>query len=99
MSHFVVLAPKNCVYTQNGNKLYLHLFAWPFKHLHAPELAGEIEYAQFLHDGSEIIFNEPNPELEGHGHTSVNSKGNTVIFNLPVNKPDVVVPVIEIFLK
>lgn len=92
-------APKNCAYTQNGDKLYLHVFSWPFKHLHAPQLAGKIEYAQLLHDGSEIIFNEPDPELEGHGHTSVNAKGDTVIFNLPVLKPNVVVPVIEIFLK
>ena len=91
-------APKNCAYTQKGNKLYLHIFCWPFKHLHAPELAGRIEYAQFLHDGSEITFNEPDPELEGHGHTSVNAEGSTVIFNLPVIKPEVTIPVIEIFL-
>lgn len=92
-------APPDCRYTQNGKRLYLHVFNWPFKHLHAPGLAGKIEYAQFLHDGSEVLFNEPNPELEGHGHTSVKAEGGSVIFNLPVEKPAVTVPAIEIFLK
>lgn len=93
------IAPKNCSYTQNGNRLYLHIFSWPFKHLHALELAGQIEYAQFLHDGSEVQFDEPEPDSENHSRSSLNVEADTVIFNLPVNKPRAVVPVIEIFLK
>ncbi len=26
--------PQDCRLTQKGNKLYVHIFAWPFKHLH-----------------------------------------------------------------
>jgi len=92
-------APEHCSYTQNGKRLYLHIFSWPFLHLHVPGLSGRVEYAQFLHDGSEVQFDEPKPELEGHGHTSVHATEGTVIFNLPVKNPEIVVPVIEIFLK
>ena len=46
--------PPDCRYTQNGNKLYLHIFAWPLNHIHVKGLRDRIEYAQFLHDGSEV---------------------------------------------
>ncbi len=26
--------PADCRFTQNGNRLYLHLFSWPFRHVH-----------------------------------------------------------------
>ncbi len=88
-------APQDCRYTQNGNRLYVHVFAWPFKHLHLPGLAGKIEYAQLLHDASEIKVVEapegkPLPEW---------MKPGSVTLELPVLKPRVTVPVIELFLK
>lgn len=61
--------PPDCRYTQNGDRLYLHLFSWPYKHVHLPGLAGKIEYAQLLNDGSEIKLRKPDPE-DGV-HTSV----------------------------
>ena len=51
--------PKDCRYTQNGKKLYLHVYAWPFQHLFLDGLRGRIEYAQLLNDASEIKFSEP----------------------------------------
>ena len=45
--------PPDCRYTQNGNRLYLHIFQWPGRHLHLEGLADQVEYAQYLHDGSE----------------------------------------------
>ena len=41
-----------------GSRLYLHLFAYPFAHLRLPGMAGKVEYAQFLHDGSKLLFTE-----------------------------------------
>ena len=35
-------------------RLYLHLFSWPFRHVHLDGLADRVEYAQLLNDGSEI---------------------------------------------
>ena len=43
--------PADARYTQRGDRLYLHLFAWPFEHVHLPGLAGKVAYAQLLNDG------------------------------------------------
>ncbi|MDA1192660.1 MAG: alpha-L-fucosidase, partial [Candidatus Poribacteria bacterium] len=53
--------PPDCRYTQNGNRLYLHLFAWPFQHVHLPGMARRVEYAQMLNDASEIRYSELDP--------------------------------------
>jgi len=90
--------PPDCRYTQSmdGKRLYLHLFAWPFGHIQLPGLAGRIKYAQLLHDGSEVRFTEGELKHFGVGLP----KGNDLlVMMLPVVKPDVLVPVIEIFLK
>jgi len=79
-------APTDCRLTQNGNRLYVHVFAWPFKHLHMDGLAGKVEYAQLLNDASEIRYQE-------------SSDTGILTLNLPIQKPNVVVPVIELFLK
>jgi len=89
--------PPDCRYTQNGDRLYLHIFAWPFGHIHLPGLAGKVDYCQFLHDGSEVKFTENKGVWM---HTSV-MKGipDSVVLEIPVIEPDVMVPVIEVFLK
>jgi len=90
--------PQDCRYTQSedGKRLYLHLFAWPFGHIQLPGMAGRVAYAQMLHDGSEIKFNEG--ELRHFG-VGLPKGDDLLIMTLPVVKPDVIVPVIEIFLK
>jgi len=84
--------PPDCRYTQNGNRLYLHVMAWPLRHLHLKGIADRIEYAQFLHDASEIkVFqNTFDHSIE---------TDNTVVLEIPIQKPNVEIPVIEIFLK
>lgn len=91
-------APRNGRYTQNGNRLYLHIYNWPFRHLHLPGLKGRVEYAQFLHDGTEVTWEEL-PTEGVHQDMLLNSRPDTLTLRLPVRKPDVVVPVIELFLS
>jgi len=81
-------APDHCRLTQNGKRLYVHLFAWPFRHLHFDGMADKVEYAQLLNDASEIHFKK-----------DANSARKTLILELPVKKPAVVAPVLELFLK
>ncbi len=88
-------APSDCRYTQNGNRLYLHLFAWPFKHVRLKGLAGKVQYAQLLSDASEIQF-RAGGEV---GHHLGPAASDVVVLDLPVVKPPVTVPVIELFLK
>jgi alpha-L-fucosidase len=77
-------APPDCRVTQHGNRAYLHVFSWPFRHLHLAGMAGRVEYAQFLHDASEV---------------RMEAKDGTVTLELPTIAPPVNVPVIELFLR
>ena len=89
-------APPDCRLTQKGDRLYVHVFAWPFKHLHLDGLAGKVKYAQFLHDGSEVSFRE----TTNHEHSALSEKQRegTVTLILPVHAPKVIVPVIELII-
>ncbi|MBO4368327.1 MAG: alpha-L-fucosidase, partial [Clostridia bacterium] len=91
-------APADCRLTQSadGKRLYIHIFAYPFIHLYLKGLAGKVDYAQFLHDGSEILFEEGKVDHFSEGALEEES---TLILKLPPVKPDVLVPVIELFLK
>ncbi len=87
------VAPNGCRLTQSedGKRLYIHLLEYPFQLLQVPCLAGKVEYAQFLHDASEVHFKESVNVLFGESLAAT--------FTLPTVKPDVIVPVIEVFLK
>jgi len=78
--------PQDCRLTYNpqAKRLYVHLFAWPFNALHLDGYRGKIEYAQLLNDASEIKMED---------------QSDSLTLRLPVKKPPVTVPVIELFLK
>ena len=86
------IAPNGCRLTQSedGKRLYIHLLEYPFQTLLMPCLADKVEYAQFLHDASEVKYNSSTGFI---CHTMENT------FLLPTKKPDSLVPVIEVFLK
>ncbi|MBQ8973315.1 MAG: alpha-L-fucosidase [Clostridia bacterium] len=91
-------APADCRLTQSedGKRLYVHLFAYPFAHLHIKGLAGRVDYAQFLHDGSELLYTEGREVRIGDANSEDDS---LLVIHLPAVKPDTLVPVIELFLK
>lgn len=88
--------PNGVCYTQRGNRLYAHIFVWPFRHLHLPRLAGKVRYAQLLNDASEVPFSEGGAQLNNDVHVSL---PGVITLDLPVRRPDVVVPVVELFLR
>lgn len=93
-----IATPQDCRLTYNPvtNRLYVHVFAWPFKHLHLEGLADRVAYAQLLNDASEVQFTKMHPhqaQMQG------GEDANTLILNLPIKAPPVTVPVIELFLK
>lgn len=94
-----IIEPNGCVITYNESKkrLYIHIFDWPFGRINVMGLAGKVKYAQILHDGSEIGFTD---NAQASWNSEKQAEG-TVTFWLPVAnpKPDMVVPVIEVFLK
>jgi alpha-L-fucosidase len=91
--------PPDARYTQNGKRLYLHLFSWPMRHAHLPGLAGKVAYAQLLNDASEIRYTETDPNQAAQNTTPGGQPPGTLTLNLPIQAPDVAVPVVEIFLK
>ena len=55
-----------------------------------------MDYAQFLHDGSELLFTECKVD---HFSEGITVSEDLLVINLPPVKPNVVVPVVELFLK
>ncbi|NLL84599.1 MAG: alpha-L-fucosidase [Lentisphaerae bacterium] len=85
-------------YNPETNRLYVHVFAWPYMQLYVDGLGDRVEYAQFLHDASELSVGLDDWRAGQPG--SAESKGaGTCVINLPQKKPAVEVPVIELFLK
>ncbi len=80
--------PQDCRLTQNDKHVYIHIFAYPFRHLQVDGLGDRVAYACFLHDGSEIKF-----------QTVANDERSTLQLHLPVVQPPVEVPVIKLYLK
>ncbi len=90
-------APRGCRLTQSedGKCLYIHLIEYPFTFLEFEGIADKVDYAQFLHDGSEVLFTK-GVEHFSEGKTERKDLG---VFSIPPVKPNVTVPVIEVFLK
>lgn len=95
-----LIEPRDCRYTYNRetNRLYLHIMNWPFKHIHLKGLSGKVKYAQFLHDGSEVKMRD-SADTQVHASLSHKTPAGAVTVDLPVVKPAVEVPVIELILK
>ena len=90
--------PRGCRFTQtaDGKRLYVHLMEYPYAFLEMRGFAGKVDYAQFLHDGSEIKFTEKSSTHFSECRTEAD---DLLVLELPVPAPDVTVPVIELFLK
>ncbi len=88
-------APENTILTYNPatNRLYIHLIDYPLKNLLLKGFANKIKYAQFLHDASEIKIGK-----RSGAWGKEETEKNDVNLILPVVKPNVEIPVIEIFL-
>jgi alpha-L-fucosidase len=94
--------PQDCRLTYNPqtNRMYVHVYSWPFKNIHLRGFAGKVEYAQLLNDASEIRFKQGFVASGiDNGAFKEGRDENTLVLSLPVKKPNVAVPVIELFLK
>lgn len=89
-------APDNTLLTYNPktNRLYIHLLAYPLQNLILPGFNDKVKYAQFLHDGSEIKMAPSRGAWAGETTPPAD-----INLSLPVVKPNIEIPVIELFLK
>ena len=90
-------APQDCRLTYNPqtNRIYAHLFAWPSQFLALDGFAGKVEYAHLLNDASEVRSRP----AQTHGKDFTLPGTDTLVLELPIRKPDVVVPVLELHMK
>ncbi len=95
--------PENCLLTYNPerNSLFVSILNWPYKHLHLDGKAfvDRVDYAQFLHDGSEVKIKGLEPWQQHAGLSTGFDAENTLTLLLPQNEPKAEIPVIELFLK
>ena len=91
--------PEDCRLTYNPEtkRLYVHIMRWPFRALDLKNMAGKVKYVQFLHDASEIKTRVPNNNE--HSNLSEKTDEQDLRLILPVVKPNIEIPTIEIFLK
>jgi len=84
------IAPANTLLTYNpaARRLYVHLLAYPMGSVTLENMADKVKYVQFLHDASEVRFS-----------TGSNETKNNINLQLPVLKPPVEIPVLEVYLK
>ena len=92
--NFVAPSGTALTYDATRRRLYLHLYDYPTGFLPLP-FYENIEYAQFLHDGSELTMRKP-PRANLQSGEQIGAFGG---INLPVKKPEVDVPVVEMWLK
>jgi alpha-L-fucosidase len=90
-------APANSLLTYNPktNRLYVHLLAWPMGELVLPGYADKVQYAQLLHDASELRTSARRSTT----WISEEASPRDLVVRLPILKPDVEIPVVELFLK
>lgn len=95
--------PQNCFLTYNPEKkrLYIHVLEWPFKSLQLKGYKGKFKYAQLLNDDSELKFSSPRVSgIEaGGGNMTEFGQNEDVFIQLPVERPNVEIPVIELILE
>lgn len=96
--HAPFTPPREGVYTRRGNKLYLHLFSWPLGFVHLPGLAGEVSFARLLNDGSWLRTSVTDPDQQASYMTPAGEAVGTLTVHLPVRRPEILMPVIELTL-
>ncbi|HUU99838.1 MAG TPA: alpha-L-fucosidase [Bacteroidales bacterium] len=84
------VAPANSLLTYNPvtRRLFIHLLAYPMGRVTLKNAADKVKYVQFLHDASEIRFTVGRDDAK-----------NDITLQLPILKPPVEIPVLEVYLK
>lgn len=96
--HAPFTPPREGVYTLRGDRLYLHLHTWPLGFVHLPGLADRVTYARLLNDGSWLRTSVSDPNQAPSQMTPAGEAAGTLTVHLPVRRPDVLIPVIELTL-
>lgn len=91
------VCPPDCRLTWNPRtrRLYVHVFAWPYQHLHIDGLRGKVRSARLMLDGSELPLSGLK-EWQLHMAQGAGFGPDLLSVTLPVEQPATAVPVIEL---
>jgi alpha-L-fucosidase len=81
-----------CTYSAARGRAYLHLLSWPAGPLVWPRVRDRVRYVQLLGDASEIV------EAPAEDRDALGVEPDDLVLVLPPRRPDVAVPVLELFL-
>jgi alpha-L-fucosidase len=94
-----VPAPAGCRVTQQGRRVFVHLFDWPIGHLVLNGLPARLRYASFLHDGVEVPHRVTDEYQTIVPHEVQAGPPGSTVLRLPARRPQVPLPVIELDLE
>ncbi|MGI6879119.1 alpha-L-fucosidase [Microbacterium sp. gxy059] len=97
--HTPLAPPREGVYTRRGDRLFLHLTTWPLGAVHLPGLAGRVEFARLLNDGSWLRTSVSEPDAEATQMAPSGQPSGTLTVHLPTQRPDALIPVVELTLS
>ncbi len=89
--------PEQSLLTYNAKtrRLYLHLLDWPMGQIVLEGFADKVKYAQLLHDASEVRMSVRRQTT----WIKEDARINDLVLSLPIVKPNVEIPVVELLLK
>ncbi len=96
--HLTAPPDSRLTWNPRTRKLYVHLFAWPYQHLHIDGLAGKVERARLLSDGAELPLTGLK-DWQLHMAHGAGFSADLLSITLPIAPPETPVPVIELTLK
>ena len=82
-------------YDADSRRAYLHLLDWPSGPFVLRGLRRRVRYVQLLNDASEIVLDS---DGGGSSGTAATAGPEDLVLALPTARPDVAVPVLEVFL-
>ena len=89
--------PHGCTITERDGHIYIHVLAWPTSSLVLPDIPGTVRFASFVHDGAELRIERMDYHQQLHTpHQRPQGPDGSVVIHLPRERPDVLVPVIEL---
>lgn len=91
-----ILAPEGCRLTERDGRVFVHVFDWPTGHLVLRGLPAPLAFARFVHDGVEVRHEVIGDVSDLAPHVVLAGPAGSTVLKLPIVRPDVLIPVIEL---
>lgn len=90
--------PFGCKATERDGRVFLHVLDWPSSSLVIPGLGDRLRFASFVHDGAEVRAERQRFSDLHTPHQRPYGPEGALLLHLPRERPDVLIPVVELDL-